>query len=44
MKIAAGEVADYAIMSQRTSAEKIIKSGYKFRFENLEAALRDVMI
>jgi uncharacterized protein (TIGR01777 family) len=43
MKIVAGEVADYAVMSQRTSVEKIIKSGYKFKYENLEGALRDLM-
>jgi len=41
MKVIAGEVAEYAVMSQRTSAEKIIDSGYKFKFENLERALRD---
>ncbi len=43
MKIATGEIADYAVMSQRTSAEKILKLGYKFKFENLEAALRDLL-
>ncbi|MFI5237490.1 MAG: TIGR01777 family oxidoreductase [Ignavibacteriales bacterium] len=43
MKIAAGEVADYAVMSQRISADKILNSGYKFKFENLEEALRDLL-
>jgi len=43
MKIVAGEVADYAVMSQRTSVEKIIKSGYKFKFEELEVALKDLL-
>ncbi len=43
MKIAAGEVAEYAVMSQRTSAEKIIESGYQFKFEELERALRDLL-
>jgi len=43
MKIAAGEVAEYAVMSQRTSVEKIIDAGYKFKFENLDEALRDLL-
>jgi len=43
MKIVAGEVAEYAVMSQRTSVEKIINAGYNFKFENLEEALRDLM-
>jgi uncharacterized protein (TIGR01777 family) len=44
MKILAGEVADYAVMSQRTSVEKIINIGYNFKFENLEEALRDLLL
>ena len=43
MKLVAGELADYAVMSQRTSVEKILKSGYKFKFENLEDALRNLL-
>ena len=43
MKIVAGEVADYAVMSQRISINKILQSGYKFKFENLEEALRDLL-
>ncbi len=43
MKMVKGELADYAVMSQRTSADKILNAGYKFKFENLEAALRDLM-
>jgi uncharacterized protein len=43
MKIAAGEIAEYAVMSQRTSVEKILHSGYKFKFENLEEALKDLL-
>ncbi len=43
MKIAAGEVAEYAVMSQRTSVEKIINAGYKFKFENLESPLKDIL-
>ena len=44
MKIVAGELADYAVMSQRTSVDKIFISGYKFKFENLEDALRNLLI
>ena len=44
MKIVAGEVADYAVMSQRTSVEKIINTGYNFKFEDLEEALRDLLL
>jgi len=43
MKIVAGEVAEYAVMSQRISVDKILNAGYKFKFENLEAALRDLL-
>jgi uncharacterized protein (TIGR01777 family) len=43
MKIAAGEVAEYAVMSQRVSVDKILNSGYKFKFENVEDALRDLL-
>jgi NAD dependent epimerase/dehydratase family enzyme len=42
MKIVAGEVADYAVMSQRISVDNILNAGYKFNFENLEEALRDL--
>jgi uncharacterized protein (TIGR01777 family) len=42
MKIVAGEVADYAVMSQRISVEKLLTAGYKFKFEDLEQALRDI--
>jgi uncharacterized protein len=43
LKIAAGELGEFAIMSQRTSADKIINAGYKFKFENLEEALKDLL-
>ena len=43
MKIAAGEIADFAVMSQRISVDKILHAGYKFRFEKLEEALRDLL-
>jgi uncharacterized protein (TIGR01777 family) len=43
MKIVVGEVADYAVMSQRISVDKILNSGFNFKFENLEAALKDLL-
>jgi hypothetical protein len=43
MKVVAGEIADYAVMSQRISVEKILNAGYKFKFENLEETLRDLL-
>ena len=44
MKLAAGEVAEYAVMSQRISVSKILNAGYKFKFEKLEEALRDLLV
>lgn len=43
MKIVAGEVADYAVMSQRISVEKIIEAGYKYKFTKLDYALQEIM-
>lgn len=43
MKIVAGELADYAVMSQRVSVEKFLNAGFKFKFEDLEEALRDIL-
>jgi len=43
MKMVAGEVADYAVMSQRISVDKILNAGYKFKYGNLEKALRDLL-
>ena len=42
MKIVAGEVADYAVMSQRISVNKVLNAGYKFKFESLEEALSNL--
>ena len=42
MKIVAGEVADYAVMSQRISVDKMLNAGYKFKFESLEEALSNL--
>jgi uncharacterized protein len=43
IKLIVGELGEYAVMSQRISVEKIIKSGYKFRFEKLDEALGDLL-
>jgi uncharacterized protein (TIGR01777 family) len=43
LKIVSGELGEYVADSQRVSVDKIIKSGYNFKFENLENALRDLI-
>jgi uncharacterized protein len=44
MKIVTGELADYAVMSQRTSVDKILNAGYIFKFENLETGLMELLM
>jgi uncharacterized protein len=44
LKLAAGELGEHAIDSQKISVEKLLKSGYKFKFENLEDALKDLLL
>jgi NAD dependent epimerase/dehydratase family enzyme len=43
IRILAGEIADYVVMSQRTSVDKILNAGYIFKFENLKETLRDLI-
>ncbi|MGB5848574.1 MAG: TIGR01777 family oxidoreductase [Ignavibacteriaceae bacterium] len=43
IKILKGELGNYATDSQRVVMNKLLKSGYKFKFENLEDALRDLL-
>jgi uncharacterized protein (TIGR01777 family) len=43
LRFISGELGNYITHSQRISVDKILKSGYEFKFENLEAALRDLM-
>lgn len=43
LRIISGELGIYVTDSQRTSVEKILSSGYKFKFEILEEALRDLL-
>jgi NAD dependent epimerase/dehydratase family enzyme len=43
IKILKGELGNYTTDSQRVVMNKLLKSGYKFKFENLEDALRDLL-
>jgi len=43
IKILKGELGNYATDSQRVVMNKLLKIGYKFKFENLEDALRDLL-
>lgn len=42
LRIIAGELGEHAIDSQRISVEKLLNSGYKFKYGNLEEALTDL--
>jgi len=43
VKILKGELGNYATDSQRVVMNKLLKSGYKFKFENLEDALMNLL-
>lgn len=43
LKIVVGEASGAVTASQRINVKKIILSGYKFKFENLEQALEDLL-
>ncbi|MGQ9644178.1 MAG: TIGR01777 family oxidoreductase, partial [Ignavibacterium sp.] len=43
LKIAIGEAGKVVLMSQRVKVDKLLDSGYKFKFENLEEALRNLL-
>jgi hypothetical protein len=43
LKLVAGELGEYTVMSQRPSVEKILSSGYKFRFEIIDKALKNLL-
>lgn len=42
IQLAMGEMSDMVLESQRCNPWKIINSGYKFRFNKVEAALKDI--
>ena len=43
IKILKGELGNYATDSQRVVMNKLLKSGYKFKFEKLDNALKDLL-
>ena len=43
LKLVVGEAAEVVTASQRIISEKLLINGYKFKFENLEEALRDLL-
>jgi len=43
IKLVAGELGEYVVMSQRISVDKILDSGYKFKYASLEESLRDLL-
>jgi NAD dependent epimerase/dehydratase family enzyme len=43
LKLIIGEAAEVVTSSQRINLKKLIDSDYKFKFENLEEALRNLL-
>ena len=43
LRLVVGEAAEVVTASQRINSKKLLDSGYKFKFENLEDALRDLL-
>jgi uncharacterized protein len=43
LKTVLGEMSDVVLKGSRISSDKIVNSGYRFNFENLENALRNVI-
>ena len=44
IKLVAGEIADSVLMSQKVFPQKLIDSGYKFKFDNLDSAIDELFI
>jgi NAD dependent epimerase/dehydratase family enzyme len=42
LKLALGEMATLALMSQKTSADKTTKLGFSYQFQTLDAALQNL--
>ncbi len=43
LKIAIGEAAESVVASQRVIPEKLLKNGFKFKFEKIDGALKDLL-
>jgi uncharacterized protein (TIGR01777 family) len=43
LRLIVGEAAEVVTASQRVDSEKLLKTGYQFKFKNLEAALLDLL-
>lgn len=43
LRLVVGEAAEVVTASQRINSKKLLDSGYKFKFENIEDALRDLL-
>lgn len=43
LKLAIGKAAEPVVASQRTVPQRLLKGGFKFRYENVEAALKDLL-
>ena len=43
VKLLKGELGDYVMDSQKVAVNKLLQNGYKFKFENLEKALRNIL-
>ncbi|MDT3694754.1 MAG: TIGR01777 family oxidoreductase [Ignavibacterium sp.] len=43
LKLVIGEAAEVVTASQKVVPDKLIKCGYKFKFDNIETALRDLL-
>jgi uncharacterized protein len=43
LKLGLGEVANLALKGQRVVPERLLKSGYNFKYPHLEGALRNLL-